>query len=162
MFWILQVKHVSHKRSEEAYLRVPDILSYSNLYLLIANIQKTHSQGCFLTEDLSGKQIAFILSEIYGTEEIEAATAEDMIRNGMLFRSLDLFWNWEQTVVKLCFDEDSRAAGEAPYFYPYLKNNSYPVASIRNALEKMDSVGVMRGKLTASQGSLVNLPSSQM
>lgn len=138
MYWILKLKHISHDISEEAYLLVPDKFSYSYLYVLIAQIQKIHSEGNFRTEDLSEQQVGYLLSELHGINKMANTDAEEKIACGSFIRQLDLFWNWEQAVVKFCFDELSRAKGETPYFFPHTTIDCHPAAIIIAALVKMD------------------------
>lgn len=136
--WFLHLTHEYHSESSDAYLLIPNKHNYTYVYRVVARLQHTHSEGDYKTEDLSGRQVAFLLNKLLSISILPDELAIDFIDSGMKFEELDLFWNWEQGVVKFGFDEDSRNKGEKPYFYPDVVFSDYEPDGVIPALLEMD------------------------
>lgn len=142
--WILHLTHVSHDRSYDAYVRVPSKLDYNYIYRVIARLQFKHSEGSYKTEDLSGQQVAFLLGQLLNLDIVADRDKNwisdetiTVLSNEYIY-GLDLFWNWEEVVVKFGFDENSRSKGENPYFYPDVFFKDYEPDGTVPAILEMD------------------------
>ncbi|MDE9544148.1 hypothetical protein [Xenorhabdus bovienii] len=137
--WILHLTHEYHDKSSDAYLLMPSIYNYTYVYRVIACLQHKHSEGDYKTEDLSGKQTALLLNSLLNLSVLSDEQVMLFIEEEYHTKRLDLFWNWEQGVVKFCFDEDSRKKGEIPYFYPDVVFSDYEINGTVSAFLAMDN-----------------------
>lgn len=55
-----------------------------------------------------------------------------------IMQSLNIFWNWEQGVMKFFSDKDSREQGKTPYFHPQINIDDYAIDNLHKILQKMD------------------------
>lgn len=136
--WILHLIHECHSESSNAYLLISNKHDYTYIYRVVARLQHTHSESDYKTEDLSGKQVAFLLNKLLTISILSDERATDFIDSGIKLKELDLFWNWEQGVVKFGFDEDSRVKGGVPYFYPDVVFSDYAIDGTISAFLDMD------------------------
>ncbi|HFW0766733.1 TPA: hypothetical protein ACJGJT_004066 [Salmonella enterica subsp. enterica serovar Chester] len=134
--WLLHLTHEYHDKSSDAFLLIPDKLDYNYIYKVVARLQYIHSEGCYETEDLSGQQMKFLLNKLLSLDFITDETITSHSEKKV--HELNLFWNWEQGVVKFGFDEDSRNKGENPYFYPDVIFSDYEPDGAVPALLEMD------------------------
>ncbi|HBQ0898652.1 TPA: hypothetical protein L7J68_004245 [Klebsiella pneumoniae] len=135
--WILHLTHESHDKSSDSFLLVPNMYTFDWLYRVVAFLQYKHNEGEYKTEDLSGKQVAFVLNKLLNLDIVSLDTIKNL-PEGWNVHCLDLFWNWEQCVVKFCFDEHSRRQGEKLHFYPDVNFSDYELNGTATAFLAMD------------------------
>lgn len=147
--WPLYLFHEYHHPDESHFIILPNTVSYEDIYRTIAYIQSHHSDFSYDTEDLSGAQVAYALHLIYGYKHApygdEQITPiylnEDNLKHNeekIEIPSLNLFWNWEQGVVKFFCDKNLREEGKEAYFYPEININDYAIDNLHEILQKMD------------------------
>lgn len=108
---------------------------YLYMYRVIARLQYLYGYGDYKNDVLTAKQIAFVLSEALG---LETLNVDDVIsymnKNNLDMYDVVLHENWEDCVMKFCFDNDSINKNEIPYFYPEVKFSDYDLDSVEKHL----------------------------
>ncbi|EGY28643.1 hypothetical protein Rin_00014280 [Candidatus Regiella insecticola 5.15] len=137
--WVLHLTHEYHDEDLEGYVVVSEKITFHFLYRTIAYLQLLHHQVRFkrLTEDLCGKQMAFLLGKLLGYAVIEGHEYDGEDTHPEF---LNLFWNWEQGCVRLGSDYDLRMSGKPAFFHPDIQIEDYFLPNAKRALMEMDWV----------------------
>jgi len=103
-----------------------------------ANLDNSAISNLFYSND-------YHISSLEGSYDEDSEIEDDFIRKvpdvdvpAPVMKSLNIFWNWEQGVMKFFSDKDSREQGKTPYFHPEINIDDYAIDNLHEILQKMD------------------------
>ena len=139
--WLLFITH-EYLPNEIHCVSIHKRHTYQYIYRVIARLLYTHSLWLFKTktEDISPTQISFLLERLLLAEPVTFKTMNCWENSER--KEIDLFWNWEEGVVKFASDEYAISIGEDACFYKDFIFSNYHVEGIEDALGDMDRLEI--------------------